>query len=331
MRFNVVVCGGTFDHFHKGHESFLRFILSRGDRVILGLTTNTYIKNKKLNNSVESYSERKNSIEEFFEKENARNRLEIEPINNLFIPKKWESLKIDAIVVSEDTREGAEIINQDREKRGLSKLNVVVAPIIFAASNKALSSFRIRNGEIDREGKSYVKEEWLNGSLILPKDLRGEFQKPFGELLTNSENLSVGKNYLIITVGDIATKMFNEKSLGQDISAIDFKVAREKKFSSIFELGFLGSERLIKVNNPASHITSELFRALLGIFESGIKRKIILQIEGEEDLAVLPLVLFSPLNTIIYYGQPHKGLVKVVVSEEAKEKAYNLILKLKLI
>jgi len=338
MRFNLVVCGGTFDHFHKGHASFLRFIISSSNKIILGLTTEQYVRNKKLSNSVESYLERKNSIEEFFEKENALSRLEIEPINNLFIPKKWESLKIDAIVVSEDTREGAEIINQDREKRDLSQLKIIVAPIILTDSNKDLSSFRIRSGEINREGKAYVNPLWLQKNLMLPENLRKELQKPFGELLMNTEGLSADKNYLIITVGDITTKIFNERSLGQNISVIDFKVNREKKFTNIKELSFQGNENIFYADNPAGYITSNLFKKIAEIFKSGIKNKVILQINGEEDLTVLPLILFSPLNAAIYYGQPplrstsfegQAGIVKVVVSERAKEKAYNLVLRLK--
>ncbi len=329
MKFNLVVCGGTFDHFHKGHESFLRFILSSSNKIILGLTTEKYTRNKKLSNSIENYSERKTSIEEFFKKENAQNRLEIEPIDNLFIPKKWEKLKIQAIAVSQDTREGAEIINQDRKKRSLSQLKVIIAPVIFTDSNSDLSSFRIRNGEINREGKSYINPLWLKKDLVLAENLRKEFQKPFGELLKRDQDLFGNKNNLVITVGDVTAKVFNEKSLDQDISAIDFKVAREKKFSNILELGFTGQENILKVVNPAGYITKALFSKVAQILKEERKRKIILQINGEEDLAVLPLVLFSPLNTILYYGQPGKGLVEVVVSEISKHKAYSLISKLK--
>lgn len=261
MKFELVVCGGTFDHFHKGHESFLRFILSSSNKIILGLTTEKYVINKKLSNSIEDYPTRKNSIEEFFKKENALDRLEIEPIDDLFIPKKWESLKIDAIAVSLDTQKGAEIINQDREKRGLSKLNIIVAPVIFTDFNRDLSSFRIRKGEIDREGIAYVKNEWLNKDLQLTQDLREEFQKPFGELLKDDKELFENNN-LIITVGDVAAKIFNEKKLGQNLSVIDFKVNREEKFSDIKELGFSGDEKVFEASNSAGYISSDLFKRI---------------------------------------------------------------------
>lgn len=329
MKYNLVVCGGTFDHFHKGHESFLRFVLSSSNKIILGLTTEKYVRNKKLSNSIENYAKRKKSIEEFFRKENALGRLEIEPIDNLFIPKKWERLNIDAIAVSFDTLRGAEIVNQDRKKRGLLQLKIIIAPVIFTDSNKDLSSFRIRQGEINREGESYVNPLWLKKDLMLPENLREEFKKPFGELFKDTDDSFKNKNSLVITVGDVTTKKFNELNLGQQISVIDFKVAREKKFSNIEELGFRGNENILSVVNPAGYITKALFTKFAEIFKSDIKDKVILRVNGEEDLAVLPLVLLSPLGTIIYYGQQARGVVKVVVSEVSKSKAYSLVSKLK--
>ncbi len=32
---NLVVCGGTFDHFHKGHEAFLKYVFSVGKKSII--------------------------------------------------------------------------------------------------------------------------------------------------------------------------------------------------------------------------------------------------------------------------------------------------------
>ena len=337
-KYNLVVCGGTFDHFHKGHKSLLKLAFSLGARVIIGVTSDLYVENSKFIHStssgqnskfVESFEKRKQQVLEFVKKEEVLSKTKIVKINDLFGPTLDKSLAIDAIVISANTKKGAEVINEGRKKLGLRELSIFVAPEILAEDGKLISSLRIRDGEIDREGKIYIRKEWLDKSLGLTENLRGEFQKPFGELLKDAHNLLKNKNSLVITVGDVTTKTFNAKSLAQNLSVVDFKVAREKKYSSILELGFLGNERVIKVNNPASHITSELFRTLSGLFESGIKRKTILQINGEEDLTVLPLVLISPLNTIIYYGQPGKGLVKVMVSEEIKNKAYNLTLKLK--
>lgn len=333
MASNLMVCGGTFDHFHKGHESLLKLAFSLGKRVVIGVTSDQYVRNSKLEagslNGIESFEKRKETVLEFIKKVEVLNRAEIIEIDDLFGPTLSGDFPIDAIVVSEDTKKGAEIINQKRQELDLKPLEVFVVPIIVAQDGKFISSARIRNGQISRTGKLYVKPSWFKTDLILPENLRQELKKPFGELLTRDKDLFKNKNNLVITVGDVTTKKFNERSLEQNLSVIDFKVAREKKFTNIKELGFAGQEIIFNADNPAGYLTANLFKKLAEIFELGIREKTILQINGEEDLAVLPLVLFSPLRTIIYYGQPGKGLVRIVVSEKTKEKAYNLILKLK--
>jgi len=245
----------------------------------------------------------------------------------LFGPTLSKNIAINAIVVSKDSRKGAEIINARRKELGLKKLNLFIAPQILAEDGKPISSARIRNGEINREGRLYVSPLWLKMDLALPENLRQELKEPFGELcreitLENGSSLSY-----LITVGDVTSKIFNEKFLGQNLSVIDFKVAREKKFVNIKELGFVGNEVIFNADNPAGFVTSSLFKKLAEIFKFGIEKKGIIQINGEDDLVVLPLILTVPLNTIIYYGQPNKGVVKILVSEDTKEQAYNLVLK----
>lgn len=331
MDYNLVVCGGTFDHFHKGHESLLRLAFASGKKVVVGVTSDQYVRSSKIETGslkeIEKFEERKQSVLEFLTKEKVSERVEIIEINDLFGPTLSRDLVIDAIVVSDDTKKGGEIISQKRKELGLEELIILIAPQVLAEDGKLISSTRIRNGEINREGKLYVKPIWLEKDLILPEDLRAELHEPFGKLLLDSGNL-VKSNNLVITVGDITTKIFNEKNLGQNLSVIDFKVERERRFSNLSELGFLNKKNIINAINPAGFITKDLFKKLAEIFKEGIN-EIILQVSGEEDLAVLPLILLAPLGTIIYYGQPGQGLVEVRVSGEAKNKAYNFVLRLK--
>ena len=332
MTNNLIVCGGTFDHFHKGHESFLKYVFSVGKKILVGVTSNEYIKKLKIKNEklkiIEDFEKRKQEVLEFVKKEKVLDKnVGIIKIDDLFGPTLSKNIAINAIVVSKDSRKGAEIINARRKELGLKKLNLFIAPQILAEDGKPISSARIRNGEINREGRLYVSPLWLKMDLALPENLRQELKEPFGELcreitLENGSSLSY-----LITVGDVTSKIFNEKFLGQNLSVIDFKVAREKKFANIKELGFVGNEVIFNADNPAGFVTSSLFKKLAEIFKFGIEKKGIIQINGEDDLVVLPLILTVPLNTIIYYGQPNKGVVKILVSEDTKEQAYNLVLK----
>lgn len=324
MKFNLVVCGGTFDHLHKGHQALLKLALSLGNKVIIAVTSETFVKNLK---SVEPFETRKNAVIEFIKSENSLEKVEIIEINDLFGPTLSKDLKIDAIVVSQDTKKGADTINKKREDLSLAPLKVYVVPSVVTEDGELVSSSRIRGGQISRIGQSYINPLWLKKDLVLPESLREELKKPFGEL-TNEINLD--DSSYVITVGDETSKRFNRNKIKQNLSVVDFKIARKERFSSFSELGFSGDEEVIQVDNPPGHITSSLFIAVSRFFKSSIeKKRSILKVAGEEDLVVLPLILFSPLNSVIFYGQPSKGLVKVVVSESAKNKAYDLVSRLK--
>ncbi len=368
MKYKLVVCGGTFDHFHKGHREFLRHALSISNKLLVGLTSDAYVKTKGDSGWIEDYKVRKQSLEDFFYKEKAKDKVWIESIDDIFIPKVWEQLPIEAIVVSESTILAAKKINSTRKEQGKSTLKIEISPLIKSKDNEYISSSRIRNGTINRDGRPYINPLWFRKKLLITEKLRRDFKKPFG-LLIKSKNVILVIRQLaehpesfphpnplpkgegtsissspsrerkgvrgrarmtqspyLITVGDVTTKTFNNLSLDQDISVIDFKVARQKQFFSIKELGFSGREKVFKVNNPAGCLTPALSKAVCEIFKLKYdNQRIILQIEGEEDLSVLPLILAAPLRSVIFYGQPNEGVVRVNVSEKTKETSHRLI------
>jgi len=78
----------------------------------------------------------------------------------------------------------------------------------------------------------------------------------------------------------------------------------------------------INVKNPAGTRTDELIRALT---YAVAHPPVTINVDGEEDLAVIPLILAAPLGTIILYGQPHKGVVVRTVTREAQETAQRFL------
>jgi uncharacterized protein (UPF0218 family) len=48
-------------------------------------------------------------------------------------------------------------------------------------------------------------------------------------------------------------------------------------------------------------------------------------VTGEEDLLVLPVAIYAPDNSVIFYGQPNEGLVMVLVTEEIRNKAKSIL------
>ena len=85
-----------------------------------------------------------------------------------------------------------------------------------------------------------------------------------------------------------------------------------------------------KVKNDPGTLSSSTINAFKKILPQIVnppvnRQKAIIQIKGEEDLLVLPAVLLSPLKTLIFYGQPNKGLVQIKVTEEMKKKVLDLL------
>ena len=48
-------------------------------------------------------------------------------------------------------------------------------------------------------------------------------------------------------------------------------------------------------------------------------------VDGEEDLAVLPLILILPDSSVILYGQPNEGVVFCEVNPTLRKKAEELL------
>lgn len=305
MEYELVVCGGTFDLLHQGHKTFLQEILKISNEVVIGLTSDKYVIENKPDRGIAPFKIRREELLDFAKEIGANKKMEVIKIDNMYGPLLNPNFKADALVVASDKYDSALIINNERKNRGILPIKVIKIPIVRAQDNKVLSATRIREGYINRKGK-----------LLLPSKLRKKLQKPLGKLLNDiPENLVESK---IITVGDVTTDRFISKSYNPRLSIVDFRVGRKpiphKEFKNM---------KTIKADNRAGTISFELSNAIKKSFEDSISKVII--VDGEEDLSVLPAIIFSPLGFEIYYGQPGQGLVQVKVTKKIKEKTYKLL------
>ncbi|KKS87059.1 MAG: hypothetical protein UV63_C0061G0011 [Microgenomates group bacterium GW2011_GWC1_43_11] len=184
MKYTSVVCGGTFDRLHTGHQSLLEKAFSVGDHVTIGLTTDEYVKNLKSQNNnakqikkIVAYQDRKRILEAWLNDQGWDGRYTIVPLNDPYGPtlprhapdgawlRTGKLPDFDAIVVSSETRKTAEAINTLRKEKGLHALKIIEIPMIPAEDLRSVSSTRVRSGDID-----------TNGRLILPDNLRPELR-----------------------------------------------------------------------------------------------------------------------------------------------------------
>jgi hypothetical protein len=150
--------------------------------------------------------------------------------------------------------------------------------------------------------------------LILPEEHRRLFKEPFGELhRTIEEIIPRFGNRAIYAVGDVVTHNLQKNGITPAIAIVDGFTMR----SPCSRIPVV-SGKCIRVKNPAGTLTKDLIGALKHAIDNS---PVTIQVDGEEDLAVIPLVLAAPLGAIVLYGQPNEGVVLRMVDEEAKTTA----------
>lgn len=318
--YNHLVLGGTFDLLHKGHKSFLKSAFLNATKVTIGLTSDSMASKKgKL---YQNYKTRRVEIVKYLNN-NGFNNWQIVKINDLF-GFAHEDITMDSILVSRETKSGAQKINNYRKRLGFKGLKILVIAQIMAEDGKKISSGRIKNGEINRDGTSFFEILTQADKFILPETLRSELAKPLGKLYKSVEEfLNKGSNYKkIFVVGDASVANFKRLGINPDLSIVDFMVQRKNTYNNIEQLGFKKDSKHQTVKSGPGEITRELATTIDKSFNNSVD---LIKVDGEEDLAVLPLVLLAPLESCVIYGQRDQGFVCIDVREKTKEKFLKIL------
>ena len=107
---------------------------------------------KKGKKIINNYQERLGNLQKIIQAHFANSDFQISKLDNDFGPAVLEG-DVEALVVSEETSYQGEILNNLRKKGGLSEVQIIVIPMVLAEDGKKISTSRIKNSEIDEEGK----------------------------------------------------------------------------------------------------------------------------------------------------------------------------------
>ncbi|MDH7594227.1 MAG: GTP-dependent dephospho-CoA kinase family protein [Methanomicrobiales archaeon] len=152
----------------------------------------------------------------------------------------------------------------------------------------------------------------------LPEHLRRQLKRPFGTLYPSLESvLPLIEDRPVYTVGDVVTHRLLRLGITPAIAIIDGMSMR-----SPCEKRPQAYAPLIHTRNPAGTITHELIEAIGRALK---ETPAIIFVEGEEDLAVIPLIIAAPDGGVVLYGQPDEGVVMRLIDRRAKQEAESIL------
>ncbi len=169
--------------------------------------------------------------------------------------------------------------------------------------------------------------------LVLPEELRADLKNPLGRLckgdglecITSMDRELKGARK-IAAVGDMTAFYLLESGLQPDLIIVDHKTKRMQTPEHIKQSLIQDSYKTVEVVNPPATLTEDLMDAISKSLLSEDRVKIV--VDGEEDLATLPVIMYAPLGSVVIYGQPNEGSVIVNVTPEKKEQIKNLMNKM---
>jgi pantetheine-phosphate adenylyltransferase len=143
-KFKKVAVGGTFDELHRGHKTLLDKAFEVGDKVVIGLSSDKFVSKMGKPHVTAPYND-------YLKELGLAERAEIVPLNDPF-GLTISGKGLEALVVSQETQQTAEKINEKRQEAGLLPLKIITVNMVPAENSTPISTTRIRSGEIDRNG-----------------------------------------------------------------------------------------------------------------------------------------------------------------------------------
>lgn len=152
----------------------------------------------------------------------------------------------------------------------------------------------------------------------VPADKLDLFKVRLGRELDEKE-LTEHQDKRMITVGDVVSLTVRRNGIVPVLSIYDGMTERHEitGFADLVETQGL---EVKVVSNPAGEITDGLVDAIKQSIQG---KPQIIRVEGEEDLALMPCILYAPDGYEIVYGWPGKGMMLVttdgIVREQIKQ------------
>ena len=328
-RFNRCLVGGTFDRLHAGHRLLLDAAVRAAQHVEVHITSDKMADQKSVN--MQSFETRRDEVLNWADR-HAPRRVTVHELTDAHGPAPHHA-QADCIAATPETKSECERINLKRADHGLPLLHIVEVAHLRDVDGGIISSTRIRNGLVDPDGHPWMADKWNNAVLRMHPRAEPELKTPMGTLFEGPEDdpeigMAAALDGLptphgaIITVGDVTTKTMLDMGLTPDIALIDGQTKRTELEEEL-KVNTSRFHHQLTAENPAGLLTPSLNQAISSALLA--EDTVVIEVEGEEDLAPLVLHCLAPIGTVILYGQPRTGVVLQYTSLTVKERCRHLL------
>ena len=330
---SIGLVGGTFEFFHIGHQKLINSCLSNCDILEIWVLSDTIARQK--DPRISTWKERCELIKESLS-ENQSSRITFhELLDDFGIAISHE--KATKIFCTSETLSTCQIINEKRIEGGLMPLSIILVPHVLSKDGAIISSSRIREGEIDRDGEFWIRDADISSNLYLTKEVESMLKDPFGKLfpgpeddhsiaITNALDFLEDFHSPIIGVGDVTVRALQNIGVQSSIGIIDEKTKRVK-WDGYREINQSLYDNIIQCTNPPGILTKSLFKSCKEAINNWTEKNqtTLILVNGEEDLTPLFLHIIAPIKSAIIYGQPSKGVVLRITGLDSKTRCQKIL------
>ena len=183
----IAAVAGTFNILHDGHKALLKRAFEVGDEVRIGITSDRMASQGR-DSFVSSHIRRK-ELESFLK---GMSNYSITEIDDIYGPRDMMD-DVDVLVVSEETMENGNVLNEERRSRGLKPMELSVVPLVKSDSGEKISASSILRGEYGRSGRKDVMDIAV-GSINQVKvaAVRTVMEKVYGDVRITAVDVQSG-------------------------------------------------------------------------------------------------------------------------------------------
>ena len=177
---------GTFDVLHDGHRSLIERAFEVGDRVLVGITSDSMASANR--DEIVPLEIRRRELESYL---NTLGPHSVFVIDDIYGPDEMMDT-VDVLVVSEETLPNGKVLNDRRRERGLEPMELSVVPLVMSGDSK-ISSSAILRGEYGRSGRRDVMDIVVgSANRVKVAAVRTVMEKVYGDVRITAVDVPSG-------------------------------------------------------------------------------------------------------------------------------------------